>query len=149
MICVDSSVAAKWVFAEELAESAEALYREAIAAGERIVAPALLPIEVTNIIRQRMRRAKPPAELPLSLAEATAILERFLAFPIELVTSGQVHHQALELADAHGLSAAYDAHYLALAQLLGCQLWTADQHLVNTLQGKLPFVRWLGGYESR
>jgi predicted nucleic acid-binding protein len=34
--------------------------------------------------------------------------------------------RALMLADTLGLSAAYDMHYLALAEAIGCELWTAD-----------------------
>jgi len=34
MICVDASLAAKWVFAEELDQQAEALYQRTIAAGD-------------------------------------------------------------------------------------------------------------------
>ena len=98
MICVDASLAAKWVFAEELHQQAEALYQQSIAAGEPIVAPPLLPIEVTNIVRQRMRRVKPPAEQPLSITEAQEALEHFLALPIELSLPSPLHQQALALA---------------------------------------------------
>jgi len=146
MICVDASLAAKWVFGEELQQQAEALYQETIVAGERIVAPPLLPIEVTNIVRQRMRRAKQPGEPILSLAEARQHLERFLTFSVELRLPPGLHQRALELAHAHGLPAVYDAHYVALAQLLDCPLWTADRSLVGAVQEKLPFVRWIGDY---
>ncbi|MBI2330321.1 type II toxin-antitoxin system VapC family toxin [Candidatus Daviesbacteria bacterium] len=146
MICIDASLAAKWVFAEELQQQAEALYQQTIAAGERIVAPPLLPIEVTNIVRQRMRRAKPPGEPLLSLVEAKQHLDRFLAFLVELQLPPGLHQRALELAHAHGLAAAYDAHYIALAQMLGCEFWTADRNLMRAVQEKLPFVKWIGDY---
>jgi predicted nucleic acid-binding protein len=149
MICVDASLAAKWIFAEEYDQQARALYRDTSAGAERIVAPPLLPIEVTNIVRQRMRRAKPPAQHPLSIAEAREALARFLSFPIELSLPQELHQQALELSVVHELPAVYDAHYVALAQMLGCSLWTADRNLVNAVQGKLPFVRWIGDYALR
>ncbi|MCC7104509.1 MAG: type II toxin-antitoxin system VapC family toxin [Chloroflexi bacterium] len=145
MICVDASVAAKWIFPEEpLASQAEKLYQDSIARSQRLVAPALLPIEVTNIIRQRMRRDKVPGKPPLSLPEAQQALQLFLSFPVEVVTPPGLHELALSLATSHNLSAVYDAHYLALAHLLSCPLWTADQNLVNTLSGKLPFLHWIG-----
>jgi predicted nucleic acid-binding protein len=146
VICVDSSVAAKWIFREELQEQAERLYEATITARERIVAPPLLPIELTNIIRQRMRRPKPPGRPLLSLAEAREHLERFLAFSIELSLPPDLHRLALDLVEEHALPAVYDAHYLALAQLIGCEFWTADRKLVNVVGGELPFVRWLGDY---
>ena len=146
MICVDASLAAKWVFEEEHYQEARALYRDSLTAAERIVAPPLLPIEVTNIVRQRMRRVKPPAKALLSTAEAQEALVRFLALPIELELPRNLHRVALELAVVHELPAVYDAHYLALAQTLGCELWTADRKLVGAVQQKLPFVRWIGDY---
>lgn len=39
-------------------------------------------------------------------------------------------------------AAAYDSFYLALAETLGCELWTTDRHLVNAVAQ--PWVRWVG-----
>jgi predicted nucleic acid-binding protein len=147
MICVDASVAAKWIFPEEpFAAQAEGLYQDSVAASQRIVAPPLLPIEITNLIRQRMRRAKEPGKSPLPLSDGQQALQLFLQFPIELITPPALHERALALAVAHDLPAVYDAHYLALAQLLSCPLWTADERLVKALSAKLPFLRWIGQF---
>jgi len=56
------------------------------------------------------------------------------------------HFQALALADALDLAATYDAHYLALAEHLGCELWTDDQRLMRRVASSLPFVRWIGDH---
>ncbi|HUX86736.1 MAG TPA: type II toxin-antitoxin system VapC family toxin [Chloroflexota bacterium] len=147
MICIDASVAAKWLFAEEHSERARALYRRASIAAERMIAPPLLPIEVTNIVRQRMRSAKPPDQGLLSLNEAREALALLESFPIEISAPNQLCRQAFEIAVAHGLPAVYDAQYIALAELLDCALWTADQNLVNAVKGKLSFVHWIGNYD--
>lgn len=144
MICVDASLAAKWIFPEPYSQEARALYNATLQNGERVVAPPLLPVEVTNIIRQHMRRAKPPRLQALTLAEANSTLAHFLSFPIELSMPRGLHERALTVAATHGLPAVYDAHYVALAQLLSCPLWTADERLANALSGQLPFVRWIG-----
>jgi predicted nucleic acid-binding protein len=149
MICVDSSVAAKWIFEEEYQVEAEAIYQEALAASDTIVAPPLLPIEITNIVRQRMRRAKGPGDPLLSLPEARQHLGAFLAFSIQLVSPPELHQRALELSSAFDLPATYDSHYLALAQVLGCDFWTADRNLISAVGTKLPFVRWIGDYQAR
>ncbi len=141
MICVDASVAVKWVLNEERSDQARALYQAALGAGESIVAPTLLPLEVTNILRQRMR-----AKDGLSLTEAVRQLGDFLDFRIELHNPVGLHFQALVLADALGLPATYDAHYLALAEHLGCELWTDDQRLIRHVASSLPFVRWIGDH---
>jgi len=45
------------------------------------------------------------------------------------------------------LPAAYDAYYLALAEMLGCEFWTADKKLCNTVKDSLPWVKFLGEYQ--
>ena len=84
--------------------------------------------------------------LPLTRGDALQLLAEFLTFPVELVAPAELHRHALILADDHGLPAVYDAHYVALAQVLGCELWTDDRHLVRLLAGQLAFVRWIGDY---
>lgn len=143
MICVDASVAVKWVLNEERSDRARALYQAALRVGESIVAPTLLPLEVTNILRQRMR-----AKDGLSLTEAVRQLGDFLDFRVELHNPVELHFQALVLADALGLPATYDAHYLALAEHLGCELWTDDLRLMRRVATSLPFVRWIGDHPA-
>jgi uncharacterized protein len=70
VIIIDASVAAKWIFTEEYSGQARARLRSSLSAAKRITAPPLLPIEVTNIIRQRMRQEA------LSLPEAQERLGR-------------------------------------------------------------------------
>jgi predicted nucleic acid-binding protein len=142
MICVDASVAAKWILNEAYSGTARSLYDACVRDQELVVAPPFLPIEVTNILRQRMRREG------LSLAAATHLIDQFLQFSIDLTTVPDLYQQALVLADTYALPAAYDAHYMALAQSLGCNLWTDDQRLLGLLGGRLPFVRWIGDYHE-
>lgn len=140
MICTDSSVAAKWFFAEEHAPQASALLRDALVAAEPLVAPPLLPTEVTNVIRQRLRQGF------LDRRAARFVLARFLELPISIQAPEALYDRALVLADEHDLPAVYDAHYLALAELLGATFWTADRRLLDALGGRLTFVRWIGDY---
>jgi predicted nucleic acid-binding protein len=97
VIGVDASVAARWIFTEEYSEQARALLRAALSAGELIVAPPLLPIEVTNIIRQRMRQEALP------LPEARQRLAAFLAIPVTLRAPRTLYRRALEIAEQHDL----------------------------------------------
>ncbi len=138
MICVDASLAAKWIIAEEYSDRALALLATWIADGERICAPSFLTIEVTNIIRRRMLREG------VTLPQAQRLLRQFLAFPITPVAPAGLYERALALAEEHQLPAVYDAHYVAVAELLECELWTNDRRLLRALDGKLPFVKWIG-----
>ena len=49
--------------------------------------------------------------------------------------------RALDLAERFSLPAAYDAHYLALADWLGGEFWTADRRLARAVHDELPWVR--------
>jgi predicted nucleic acid-binding protein len=48
------------------------------------------------------------------------------------------------LATRFNRPAAYDAHYLALAEMMNCEFRTADRWLFNVVKDELAWVRWLG-----
>ena len=50
------------------------------------------------------------------------------------------------LATRFNRPAAYDAHYLALAEMMNCEFWTADRRLFNVVRDELPWVHRLGTY---
>jgi len=60
---------------------------------------------------------------------------------VRLVYPEGLHQRAWELARRFNRSQAYDSHYLALAELLGLELWTADDRLYNTVKDALPWVK--------
>jgi predicted nucleic acid-binding protein len=138
MICVDASLAAKWVLREGDSELALALYRNSNPDG--LVAPPLMPSEVTNAIWKRVTRGGMP------LSDAQSALTAFFTFDVEIAVPAELHRRALDLAAQFGQPAVYDMHYVALAQIAGCDLWTADERLVNTVAGRLPFVRSLADF---
>jgi predicted nucleic acid-binding protein len=145
MICVDASVVAKWILEEEeWAEQAQALLGATLLMAEPIVAPPLLPFEIANVLRRRQR-----AVAAISLDRALFMLDEFLRFPIELRYPPGLHRRALSLADSFGLPAAYDAHYLALAEELDCVFWTDDRRLLRLLDGRIPFVRPISAYGAK
>ncbi len=119
---------------------ARALLHDALSRAEPIVAPPILPSEFANVLRQRVRQGRAQPE------EARAMMAQFLQIPISLQTPVTLYDRSLVLADQHGLPAIYDAQYVALADLLGATFWTADQRLLRTLDGRLPFVRWIGDH---
>ena len=147
MICVDASVVFKWYFVEELSEQAVALGRDTVRAGESLVAPPLLLMELTNTIRQRTRRSLLTAE------ESRLAMDYFLGLPLQMTggpntTTGRLHHHALALAIQFNLPAVYDAYYLAFAEQNDCPFWTADRRLVERLGGGFPLIRWIGDFTA-
>jgi predicted nucleic acid-binding protein len=41
----------------------------------------------------------------------------------------------------------YDAHYLALAEMMEGEFRTADERLYNAVRDDFPNIRWLGDYQ--
>lgn len=87
------------------------------------------------------------------MTDAADAFEQFLRFGVTLLpgddaSQAALHHRALEIANRYDLSATYDAHYVALAESLGCELWTADQRLLRRLGPQMPSVRWIADYRA-
>lgn len=140
MICIDASVVVRMLIASE-AESAGLWAQWDVweAAGQTFAAPSLMRYEVTAAFYRYQRAGQ------LSAESTQQLLAAALAFPVVYYGDVELHSIALALATEHHLPAAYDAHYLALAQRLGSELWTLDARLVRAVGEKLPWVRLLAG----
>jgi len=60
-------------------------------------------------------------------------LKAALSLPLRLHGDVSLHRWAVDLAERFSLPAAYDAHYLALAEWLGGEFWTADRRLAQAV----------------
>ncbi len=72
------------------------------------------------------------------------MLQTLIAQRVQIIYPADLHARALALALRYAQPQAYDAHYLALAESLNCEFWTADERLYRALRGELTWVRWLG-----
>lgn len=99
-----------------------------------IAAPTLLFYEVSNAL-YRYRQAGTMRDASVQLA-----LEAALALPVQLHGAPILHARALALAMRFSLPAAYDAHYLAVADVLDAEFWTADRRLGRAVGDILPWV---------
>ena len=143
IVIVDASIALKWVLSEPDSSIAKALLLKWNTEGKDALAPGLFAYEITNILYRQVVMGK------LSYDEARSLLKKLFSIGI-LIDFSQyedISTQAMELSHRFGLPAAYDAHYLALAEHENCEYWTADARLWNTIRGKLPWVRWLADYQ--
>lgn len=138
-LVVDASIAMKWVIDEELSEQARALLRDQ--AVYPIVAPLHFLSEVTNALHQRVRRGH------MTDDEAQDALAEIVRLGVTLQDSPGLYGQALTFARSNRLPATYDSLYVVLAQILGIELWTADERLLNAIRAKAPWVRWIGDYQ--
>lgn len=102
--------------------------------GQQFVAPSLQRYEVTNALH----RYQHSNQLSIDVIEET--LHIFLTLPIAYVDEQSDHQRAMEIARRFGRPAAYDAHYIALAERLGIEFWTADRRLANAVEHSLSWV---------
>ena len=135
-VCIDASVVLRYVLMPDDAPIKKVW--QAWASNEtNLVAPSLLFYEVTNGLYQQEKNKY------LSPETIWKSLEYSLDLPITLVNEKNLHLRARELAIQYNLPATYDAHYLALAEWMDIELWTADMRLVKAV--KSFGLRWVKG----
>lgn len=109
---------------DALGSAPDAANLRRLLAEQELHAPTLLDYEVVSIVRGLVVGRR------LSLARATDLLNDFEALGVRRWPSvAPLRTRALELRD--NLSA-YDAAYVALAEVLGCPLVTRDHRLART-----------------
>ncbi len=139
-VCIDACIAVKWLIPEHDSDRALDLYAHILANQDTVIAPPHMPVEVVNTIRKKARREE------ITPAEAEHALANFLGFSINLAVPAGLHDAALLLAQRFDRPTVYDTYYVALAEIAGCQMWTADQKLLNALGGRIPFVKSLSNF---
>lgn len=135
-VCVDAALVIRRVAFPDNAP-VQRLWDGWVEENTELFAPSLLYYEVTNgLYRYQKQGWLTPETIAVSLDAA-------LSLPIELIGDADLHRRAKTIAERYNLSATYDAHYLAVCERMGVELWTPDQRLVNTLR---PFqVEWVRG----
>lgn len=119
---LDNSVVCGW-----LLENQATAYTDAVAAllhTHRAVAPPLLRLEYTNVLRTACKRGKLVAE------QAHEMLSMLAELPIDTEASSSSPSQLLDLCLRYDLTT-YDALYLDLALRRGAPIATQDLALAN------------------
>lgn len=98
-------------------------------AGMQMVAPTLWAYETTSSLCKAVHFKM------VTLEEAIEMLSLLEAFGVQLVPPAEIHNQqAFNFTVQLKRAAAYDSYYLALAESLQCDLWTADKKLFQLAQ---------------
>jgi len=133
MVCVDASLVVKLIIPEPLSQEADALWERWIEKSVERIAPSFMPVEVISALRRRGKRGELPPEFERSAVE---VFTDDLLPLIELYEpSRRLLRRAWSIARELETMHAYDAIYIALAEEMGCQLWTADRKLYNAVKG--------------
>ncbi len=140
---VDASVAIKWVVTgEPFRNKARQLLREARSKGIALIGPPLLEYEVESTLQRRLYSSRTTAEA------VDASLRAFYAVGVRVVTHPDMVQRAREVARQFHQERIYDSLYAALAELRGCQFWTADKVFYDAVRSGLPFVKYLPDFSS-
>ncbi len=142
-VCIDASIAAKWVLVESDTEVANVLLSDLRASGARMVVPLHLPAEVTSAVYKRLRDGM------VTTAEAHQALALFDSVEITPHHPAGITRRAITIAAGFGSKYPYDAFYLALGELLDCDVWTADRALYAAAHAGFPRLRLLSDYRPR
>lgn len=103
-----------------------------------LAAPTLLHYEVIAATRKFVYQKR------LTEVEGVTIRETLLGYGLKLYHDKALLRRAYELATQLNRPTAYDSQYLALAERLDTEFWTADERLYNAARASLAYVRWLG-----
>lgn len=138
---VDASVALKWQLDDEEHVANALILRDdvLVRALKALYAPYLFVYEIINGVVSAVRQRR------LDAVRGETALGNLLLAGVALrpPAPDRIFTFALEL----GVSA-YDGAYIALAENIGGELWTADRQLYDAAR-PLTFVRWIGHYPLR
>jgi predicted nucleic acid-binding protein len=136
VIVIDASVAVKWLLPEAGAESAQRL----LDSGDGLMGPALIRVEVAAAIARKSRFGEVDRRDAAAAAELwfQSIADGLIALSPDDVDLPRGFRLALEL--GHPVQ---DCLYLALAERLGAELFTADRKFVARAGPSHPAVRAL------
>jgi predicted nucleic acid-binding protein len=137
-VCLDSSFVFKLLVEENGSEEASSLFERWLTEGATLVAPVLIAYEITSVLRKAVRRGR------LTEGLGAESIDAFFRLNLTLHSARVLHQAALRLANELDLGAAYDAHFIALARILDCPLWTADDGMHAAAQRATVRTQLLG-----
>ncbi|HHW13423.1 MAG TPA: type II toxin-antitoxin system VapC family toxin [Firmicutes bacterium] len=134
-VCLDASLLLKWMLREPGSDEVEKWLK--LHLGEELVAPHLMPAEVASTLRRASRQGRIDPEQVQRSLDLLAELKPRLIWDWELIK------RAFTLARGLSQSGVYDCLYLAVAEAVGCELWTADARFAQQAAPAYPQVRLL------
>ena len=126
LVCVDASVAVKWLVAEPGSEHALGLLEQWRGVAQ-LWAPDLLYVECANAVRRKVVLGV------IAQDDVEPMIERLLRFDIEPLPGRELVEDATRIALEVGVTV-WDACYVAVARRVGAELWTADRELYSKAQ---------------
>lgn len=142
-VCVDASLAVRWVVPKDYSEQALDLLEEWGTAQTELFAPTHMLYEVNSTLRFLASQGVISAEI------GDGAFARLRKLRIRYTLRAEIFPLATKLARELNQPTTYDTVYLALAQLLECDMWTADRKFYNATRLRASEVKWIGAYAAR
>ena len=136
-VCIDASVGVKWLVHEDDSVVALRLRHDILIRGSTLIAPPHMSSEMASAIHKRYYAG---TMSPESARVALAMLPGVRPEP---VFRAELPLRAFEIAAQFNLKWIYDAFYVALADIVGCDMWTADAGLYRAVNPAFPNVHLL------
>lgn len=130
---LDASVAVKWVLPEPDSAKALTLWDGLANHVSELLVPDTLPVEIAHALTRAERRGL------LKPGEASTKLNDVMAAGIDLHPYMPLLGRAVELSSQWRIGV-YDCLYVSLAEQEQCELVTADNRLLNAVQGQIPVI---------
>jgi predicted nucleic acid-binding protein len=141
-VVVDANILIAFGLADEpLCTQASQILATWQTVGERLTAPRLFRSELTAVVRKVVYQQR------LTPEQGRSMLAQLLIYPVEFHEDDALLKEAYELAVRFNRPRTYDTQYMALAERLNCEFWTADERLVNSTQGQFDHIRWLDSWK--
>lgn len=142
-VCLDASIIIKWLVPESDSDTALSLFSHLIDTGAALIEPVLVLYEVPSAMRRKVAKGQLAED---EAAEAFGKFQ-FLSTTLSISTEDRRRLQrAWEIASTYGLNAIYDSIYLALAEELGAECWTADSRFYSMLSADFPQLKLLSEF---
>jgi predicted nucleic acid-binding protein len=137
---LDASVALKWVLPEPYADKARQLRDDFRKAVHELLSPDVFTAEVGHALARAERRGIIPATAgAILLADILSTPPQLFPNHPNLIARGFAIASSMRVG-------VYDCVYVALAEQENCDLVTADDKLVNSLQSRFPFIKHLSTF---
>lgn len=85
----------------------------------------------------------------MSQADADTASAALDLVPVTVKHISGVRQRARHIAKQANQRRVYDSVYAALAEIEGCELWTADYAFYHAVRSFLPFVKYVGNYRPK
>ncbi len=137
-ICIDATFVLQWIIPAPRSEAADSLLQKWDENGIHIISPPLLDVDITAFISKLVQMK---LLLPQQGEQA---FQNYRQIGIDIINPPSLTQAAWELTGKFDQANIPDLYYLALAELLNTDFWTANRRLFSNLSGKSERAHFLG-----